>query len=158
MPVVRPRPGRAALRQRGLPLGVIALEHTADVGIKVHGTTLEQCFARAAAGMFAILFDPAPSGAPRRRVSVEVESAEGIAELMVSWLEELLYRCDCERLAFDRFEVDMVADDRVSGSAIGSPFEAVPSMKGTIVKGVTRHDLEIARRDGGWVARVYFDV
>src|SRR3972149_294317 len=39
------------------------LEHTADVGIVAHGASLEEIFANAAAGMFALMADP-DGGAP----------------------------------------------------------------------------------------------
>jgi SHS2 domain-containing protein len=152
MPLARSR----VLRSRP-PVGVRFLPHTADIGIEVRAPTLAGCFARAAAGMFACF--TAPGATETRAASVEVEaSAAGLPELLVAWLEGLLYQSEVKRLALHDFAVEGVSRTRVRGVARGPRFGRGALVAGPGVKGVTRHGLEVRRAGGAWLARVIFDV
>jgi SHS2 domain-containing protein len=140
-----------------VPVGVRFIEHTADAGIEVRAPTLAGCFARAAAGMFACFTAPRSHTLPRRGIVIDVE-AEGLAELLVTWLEELLYQSEVGGLAFHEFSVLEVSETRVRGRARGVKFGRDAETVGPAVKAVTRHGLEVAYHDGSWRARVIFDV
>jgi Uncharacterized conserved protein len=139
------------------PLGVRFFEHTADAGIEVRAPTLAACFARAAAGMFACFTAPSGRKVPSSVVHVDL-TADGLEELMVAWLEELLYHSEVKGLAFHEFSVAAVSETHVRGSARGVKFGRGAETTGPSVKAVTRHGLEVAHRDGYWQARVIFDV
>jgi SHS2 domain-containing protein len=132
-------------------------EHTADTGIEVRAPTLAACFARAAAGMFACFTAPREHRVPSRLVDLTV-AADGHAELLVAWLEELLYQSEVNGLAFHQFSVAAVSESHMRGSARGVRFGRDVETTGPAVKAVTRHGLEVAHRDGYWWARVIFDV
>lgn len=143
------------LRDRA-PVGVRFFEHTADTGIEVRAPTLAGCFARAAAGMFACFTAPREREVPS--VVVEIDAAsDGLEELMVAWLEELLYHSEVRSLALHEFSVSEVSERHVHGSAGGVEFDDAETT-GPAVKAVTRHGLELAGQDGYWSARVIFDV
>jgi SHS2 domain-containing protein len=91
-----------------------------------------------------------------RDVAIELRG-ENVEELMVLWLDELLYRAEEKRLIFTSFEVDSVTESRLAGRAHGRPAAAGESFEPP-VKGVTHHDLWIRREDGGWRAHVIIDV
>jgi SHS2 domain-containing protein len=136
------------------------LAHTADVGLEAEGRSLEECFARSAAGMFATFLGPAPSEpAPDLHFEdVEVQG-EGLEEVLVAWLEEALYLFEVRHLAPSEFEVREVSPDRLLGRLGGRPHDlAAEPEVGPAVKGVTRHQLKVERLDGRWRATVYFDV
>jgi protein archease len=154
---VRRRPARSRVLSGRPPVGVRFLEHTADTGIAVRAPALSGCFARAAAGMFACFT------APRGRIvlshSVTVDAAgEGLEDVLVIWLEELLFHSEVEGLALHEFSVSEVSEAHVLGSARGVRFGPDAEVTGPAVKAVTRHQLEVAQRDGYWWARVIFDV
>jgi SHS2 domain-containing protein len=132
------------------------LEHTADVGIVAHGGTLEEVFANAAAGMFALMAD---LGRVRpleeRRISLEARDREG---LLVRWLTELLYYLDAEEMLFSRFAVEEVSDRRLRARAWGERIDRERHRLHFGVKAVTRHMLEVAAEDGGYRAQVLFDI
>ena len=139
------------------PVGVRFIEHTADVGIEVRATTLAGCFVRAAAGMFACF--TAPSGRAPTSDVLQVEvMGENLEDLLVAWLEELLYRSEVQGLAFHEFSVSELTKTHVRGSARGVRFGRGAQTTGPAVKAVTRHGLEVAHEDGFWQARVIFDV
>ncbi len=130
-------------------------EHTADAGVIARGATLEEAFANAAAGMYALMVDL--SGVQEREtreVAVEGDEPE---RLLVNWLLELLFLTDVENLVFRRFDVT-IEDGRLRGRAYGEPLDPERHTLGSAVKAVTRHGLEIAREDGGYRVRVLFDL
>jgi SHS2 domain-containing protein len=138
-------------------VGVRFLEHTADAAIEVRARSLEGCFARAAAGMFACF--TAPIGATTSMTVVEVDvEADGVGELLVAWLEELLYQSEVKGLALHEFAVIHVSRQRMKGSARGPRFGDGSETTGPAVKAVTRHGFELRKSRGYWVARVLFDV
>jgi SHS2 domain-containing protein len=145
------------------PEGVRMIEHTADFGLEVEAPTLEALFARAAAGMFSSFAEadsaesvPPTTNSNHRDVPVELRG-ENIEELMVLWLDELLYRAEEKRLIFTSFEVESVSDTRFAGRAYGRLAARGETFEPP-VKGVTHHDLWIRRENGGWRAHVIIDV
>ena len=89
-------------------------------------------------------------------VEVELEAANP-EELMVSWLQELLYRSEVKDVFFLRFEVE-TDGRRLNGRAAGVPITPELEPAGPGVKAVTRHGLRVDRSHEGWQARVIFDV
>ena len=132
------------------------MEHTADIGLDVEARSLEECYARAAAGLFSSFAEEAPPAGEERTIAVSL-SATGLEELLVLWLEELLYRADADHLAFRAFKVEAVDVTSLRGQArgplVGSQETAEPP-----VKGVTRHDLWIRKDGDTWRAHVILDV
>jgi SHS2 domain-containing protein len=153
----RPIAERSRVLANRAPVGVRFLEHTADTGIEARARSLEGCFARAAAGMFGCFTAPAGSSPAMSSVDLDV-SADGYEELMVAWLEELLYQSEVKGLALHDFTVENVSKSRVRGSARGPAFGTGARAVGSGVKAVTRHGLQVLRVGGYWQARVIFDV
>jgi SHS2 domain-containing protein len=145
------------LAGEGLPAGVREVEHTADAAIEAEGATLEECFARAAAGMFATFVRPGSEAGEDRVLDVDV-AADGLGELLLTWLEELLYRAEVGSLALHTFEVTEVAVGRVRGRVRGRPLDGGELLTGPTIKAVTRHGLAVRRAGGRWRAHVIFDV
>lgn len=149
---------RVELSRAGSVEGVSFLDHTADAGIEVEAPSLDTCLARAAAGLFAIMFVPPDRLDRSSQWTVEVElEAASPEELMVSWLQELLYQSEVEDLFFLRFEVE-TDGRRLNGRATGVPITPELEPAGPGVKAVTRHGLRVDRSHEGWQARVIFDV
>ena len=132
------------------------LEHTADAGIVAHGSSMEEVFANAAAGMFALMAELTDvHQAEERRIEIEARDREG---LMVRWLTELLYYLDAEEMLFSRFVVDEISEKRLRARVFGEPIDAKRHRLHFGVKAVTRHMLEIGSEDGGYRAQVLFDI
>ncbi len=148
--IARVLPGRP-------PVGVRFLDHTADAAIEVRARSLELCFARAAAGMFAVFVTAASIGVPIEVVEVDV-TAPDRKELLVAWLEELLYLSEVKGLALQVFKVTRVSRNRVTGSAHGAMFGPDDLAEGPAVKGISRHGLQLRRSGSTWQARLIFDV
>jgi len=134
--------------------GFELLEHTADVGIRARGATLEEAFEQATLGLAEVLGALRPGGG--EVVDVEVTAGDPGA-LLVDWLNEVLWLHEVRGHAgVAAVRVERVAGDRAAGSVTFSSTD--PPADGTFVKAVTYHRLRVGRDAGGWLAEVYLDV
>lgn len=134
--------------------GYEILEHTADVGVRARGATLEETFENAIAGLADIMGIVADGDG--RAVPMEVQ-ADDLGGLLVELLGEVLYLHEVHggRLAGAR--VTTVGDGRVRASISLAPDDGA-GPDGTDVKAITYHQLAVERSGDGWVAQVYVDV
>ncbi len=129
------------------------MEHTADSLVEVHGRDLNERFENAAYAMFDLITD-AGRVKPKGEVKI-VLSADAREQLLVDFLQELLYLNDAEDLVFGKFEVN--TDGRkLEAMAWGEKFDPKRHEKRAVVKGVTYHKLEFDDEKG--TLTVLFDV
>jgi SHS2 domain-containing protein len=129
------------------------LEHTADVMIKAHGSTLEECFENAAYAMMDQLID-ASLVRPEIEVYFEVEGHD-LESLLYNYLSEFLYIWDAKHLVFSSFKVKM-EDNQLFCAARGERFEPTRHRPKHEVKAVTYHMLSVDRHEPS--VRVIFDI
>lgn len=129
------------------------VEHTADVGIRARGETLEETFVEATLGLLDILGAWRPE-AEGQELAIEVE-ANDHAALLADWLGEVLYLQDARDIVVARVDV-AIEDTRAHGRISAAP--RAETLAGTAVKAITYHQLKIEHTDDGWVAQVYVDV
>jgi SHS2 domain-containing protein len=135
-------------------------EHGADVGVRGRGQSAEQAFEGAACALFALLADDLAAVRPDVQASAECQAAN-LEELLVAYLNELLFLFDSRHVVFGRFEVaieQMPGRVRLSGVARGEPFDPERHAFTVLPKGATFTALEVARHDGEWVAQCVVDV
>jgi len=134
--------------------GFQLLEHTADIGIRARGATLEEAFEQAALGLAEVQGSLAPG--PGHPVPVEVSAADP-GGLLVDWLNEVLWLTETRQAALAGVRVGRVGDGAARGSVLLSSAGQAPD--GTLVKAVTYHRLRVEPDpDGGWLVEVYLDV
>jgi len=129
------------------------IDHTADVGIRAYGRTMDELFANAAEGMFSFIADLSRVK-PVGEVEVRLE-ADDLPTLLLRWLSELLYVHETQRLLFSSFEVNVVGmslEGRVRGEAIDKKRHELK----LAIKAVTRHGLTVDPEKG--IAEVIFDI
>jgi SHS2 domain-containing protein len=129
------------------------LEHTADAMVEVYGGTLNERFANAAYALFDQMTD-VTKVSPMGEVKLELE-ADGREQLLVDFLQELLFLHDVENMVFGEFEVDTDGKKLVA-RARGEIFDEDKHPKRSVVKGVTYHRLEFD--DSKKAITVLFDV
>lgn len=131
-------------------------EHTADLGLRVRAATFPELLTEAARGLFAMVVDDLASVEPR--VSRELSIAgNDRAYLLFDWLNELLYLCDTERLAFSQFSVE-VHDQGLTAVARGEPLDPDRHHLTHEIKAITYHGLTVAETPQGWLAEVIVDI
>lgn len=132
------------------------LNHTADIGIIVHGANLKTLFENAGEAFFHLITDLRKV---RRRIERRVNlGGESLDRLMVDWLSELLYLHDVENLLFKGFKVDAAGEDGLKARVKGEPFQEGVHVIKTEVKAVTYHQIEVRRENGRWRAQVILDL
>src|SRR5437588_8843539 len=92
-----------------VPTQIEQIDHTADVGIRVRAASPSSAFIAAAEAMFDIMVDRS-NVQEREEWTVGVD-AEGWDELLVAWLEELLYRWEIEYMVPARITIDRLEQE-----------------------------------------------
>ena len=133
------------------------LEHTADMGLVVRGENLSELLTHAAQGLFETI---AVVETIDETVSVEVHlTADGVEELFVAWLDELIFLHETEEVFFKRASVQQCSETEISATAYGEPTNFDKHEVYTEIKSVTYHQLRVVQQaDGRWFAQVIFDL
>ncbi len=136
-------------------------EHTADLGVRVYGSSLADLFRNAAAALYEALGRFEKTAEPRTQpLALEAGNLE---DLLHDWLAELLYRVETEQVIYDRFESLAVRNrDRVweiTAELQGRRIDFSRSETHEEIKAVTYHQLRVDQLPNGtWRASVIFDV
>ena len=130
------------------------VEHTADVGIKASGATLEEAFRETTLGLLEITGTWVPGVG--EEVELEFISTDA-ASLLVDWLGEILYLQDARDALVAGVEVREVNQERLVGTVTLTPRGEVDP-EGTAVKAITYHQLAVDEFEDGWHVTVYVDV
>ena len=131
-------------------------DHTADIGVAVHGDSLEQLFEHA-----ALAFSDTLIGVDRIQPTTErtIEVAAGdVEELMVNWLSELLYQFEAEKWVFAVFRVTELSSQRLVAKVRGERYDEDRHALAADIKAVTYHQLKVAEVNGRWETKIIFDV
>ena len=137
-------------------------DHTADVGLEVRGESLADLLATAARAAFDQMLEDWPDKVILAE-DVSVAPPPGLegdlGELLVTWLQELLFRFETRRLV--PLEFDFAAADAKEVLAHVGFGRFAPGRHRTRleIKAVTYHELQVRREsDGAWSARFILDV
>ncbi len=132
------------------------IDISGDAGIKAYGETLEDAFVNSAVGMYNLITDL--NGVLEKKdvlVKIESHSLEG---LLVSWLNELIFRFDAYGFIGNRIEVMALDNNRITARVSGEDFDGARHEKRLLVKAATYHQLRIEKEDGRWATQVIFDI
>ncbi len=131
------------------------IDHTADIGIKGWGENIGSAFVSCAEGLFHLIGDR-----PDERVVTEVTkevASFSWEELLVEWLNELVYEFDVNHYYLCDFCVDGWQQFRLSSrsSAVVIPESYVVRH---YIKAVTYYGAFVRKVGSVWVAQVIIDV
>ena len=130
--------------------------HTADVGVRVFGKTLKELFENAAFAMFDILADL--EGLKGEIVQDFELTAPNHEELLISWLDELLYNFYTKSVIFYKFEVKELSGDILRAKAFGRLVSKNRNRLKTEIKAATYYNLKIIKKDDYYEVAIIFDV
>jgi len=131
------------------------VEHTSDIGIIAYGTDIGRAFINAARALFSIITDPAGIWETDYR-DIEV-TAEDREDLLVEWLNELIYLFDAEQMLFSKFVITYLTDTQMVARCYGEKIDTARHALKTGVKAATYHMLKI-EKDDVFRVQVLFDV
>ena len=139
-------------------------EHKADVGVRGHGSTLEEAFQEGAKAMFEVMVDLTQI-APK--VGVDVTAfAPNQEELFVEFLNQLLYLRDVQEMFFSDFKIKSIEKKmendeemwHLTGIARGEKINQKRQRIKVDVKAATFSQLSVGEKDGKWMAQCIVDV
>jgi SHS2 domain-containing protein len=132
------------------------IDHTADFGLHVFGATEKALYENAAAAMFEQIVD---TGALTGEATLEiVVEGEDRADLMVSWLRELLYLWTGKEMLLKTVRVDRLTPQMLAARVTCDAFHPDLHAIKNEIKAVTYHQIQVVSGADGWEARVIFDV
>jgi len=133
-------------------------DHTADVGLRIRGTDLDDLFRTAAQGVFDYIVVNRDEVRVESRESLSLD-AESTLDLLVTWLNELIFRCETQHRLYTHFDV-LVAEDGLSVRAEigGEPIDRDRHVLDHEVKAVTHHGLSLTREGRDWLAELILDI
>ena len=136
-------------------------DHTADVGLEVRAESLADLLATAARAVFDQVLEDWPEAAEVQE-EVLARPAAGpagdLGELLVVWLQELLYRFEARRLVPLSFDFAAAGPREVRARVGFGRFDPARHRARLEVKAVTYHGLQVREDGGAWSARFILDV
>jgi SHS2 domain-containing protein len=140
-------------------LGTVeTFDHTADVGLRIRGSDLDDLFRTAAEGVFdyIVVNRAEVRGDDPESIALTADSPE---ELLAVWLNELIFRCETKHRLYSRFEARVSDDGRSLQAQIrGEPIDRGRHVLDHEVKAVTRHGLKLGREGSAWLAELILDI
>jgi SHS2 domain-containing protein len=140
------------------------LDISGDASLRIWGENLEELFANAAEGMSELITDlPGIEETERKEVFLSSERNE---DLLVTWLNELIFLFDTYGFIGKRFDVSLSpplnkgVQEEVTLKAIVSGGIFVPGVNESrlLVKAATYHRLSLKKDNLQWEAVVIFDI
>ena len=136
------------------------LDHTADLGIRGIGTTIEQAFSEGALAMLAAM---ANLDTIQRVRSVSIHcTAPDLGFLFVEWLNEILYQCQVNDTLLNATRVTRLEQSEtgwaLEGIAWGETLDLQRHETYTEVKAATLSGLEVRFEKGQHVIQCILDV
>jgi SHS2 domain-containing protein len=132
------------------------IEHTADIGIIVHGSDMKELFANAALALFTLITEPERIE-EKESYDIELTSLD-MESLLVSWLNELLYVFEVEHMVFTRFDITSLSSTQLKARCYGEKLDLKRHTIKREVKAATYHMLSITSEHKWYKAQVIFDI
>lgn len=129
------------------------LNHDADIRIEVFGASRQELFQNAAIGIFSLLTDPAHV----RPVIEKNITVYGNGELLVNFLNELLFVWDVDRFIPAEVVVDFV-ENGLNARLKGENFDDGRHFIQLEMKAVTYHNFSITEENDVYKATFVIDV
>lgn len=133
-------------------------DHTADAGLRIKAGDLNDLFVTAAEGLFDYVVANREA-VQIARTEVLTLRSDSTADLLVDWLNELIFRCETQHVLFGDFDVKISQDGLSLEAEIGGQeIDRDRHILDHEVKAVTHHGVSLEREGEEWVAEVILDI
>jgi len=133
------------------------IDHTADIGIVAWGKSLDEVFVHAAQGLFFIIAENPCCQTPFETPVAVI--ANDYEDLMVTWLNELLYIFDVEQVFLCDFEIIEIGQYFLKARVRGEMFNSMEYQVKHAVKACTYYEAKVEKMESKlWRTQVYFDI
>ena len=131
------------------------LDISGDAGLRIWGENLEELFANAAEGMSELITDlPGIEETEGKEIFLSSERNE---DLLVKWLNEIIFLFDTYGFIGKRFDVSL-KDNTLKAIVSGGIFNVGINESRLLVKAATYHGLSLKKDNSHWEAVVIFDI
>ena len=142
------------------------LDISGDVGLKAFGESRVDAFISAAIGMYSLITN---LDTIEERQSIDVSLGSGSLEgLLVSWLNELIFRFDAYGFIGKRIVIKEFPDEtgkpvslqacELKAVIYGEEFNPERHEGKLLIKAATYHRLKMEKKDDQWEVNVIFDI
>lgn len=132
------------------------LDHTADVCLRIYGKSFGELFENAARAMMELITDREKIN-PSQEIEIEVHG-ENIEELLVHWLQEILFLHEVKKMVFKDFRLNLISETHAKGKAIGEKIDIDKHELSFDIKAVTYHNLKIEPINDKLKVDIVFDI
>jgi SHS2 domain-containing protein len=136
------------------------IEHPSDLGLRFRGDSLEGLFANAGVGMFSLITQ-INRVKPTKDIDIRLSSdSSSYEDLLILWLEKLLYYFEVENMVFSRIKIIKVKSSGISAVLYGEKLDIKRHKILNLIKAPTYHMLSIFKdpSKGIWEGTIIFDV
>lgn len=130
------------------------IEHTADLGIEVFGSTLTELFVNIGRAIFKTQIKGTIQA--REQITVEITS-ETIEDLFIDWCRELLYHFSVRGFIPKKYNLSLENMSLVARLS-GDVYDPKRHKTRLEIKNPTYHNLQIEKTEAGYQATIIFDV
>lgn len=140
------------------------IPHTADLHLRVVGSSKQELFVNALYGMFSAIHPVTPLCRYEHDTWICTQlpvtqpvslTAPRIELLLVDFLSQALYYSDVYNQAFYDASFTSFADTALTGSLHGVP---ITGFEHGEIKAVTFHQLAVRQEDSHWITDIVFDI
>lgn len=133
------------------------IDHTADSGLDLRGSSPAAVLEAAQRGLMHVLFGDVPDLDPDEERIVELSEPDR-PDLLKAWCEAVYRLLEEEGFVALESDVTSADPDAFRATLRGATPSAETVARASELKAVTWHQLAFEPSDGGWRARVIFDV
>jgi len=139
-------------------------EHKADIGVRGKGNTLESAFEECAKAMISVMLD-IDSIEPRKSHVIKLKSSDE-SNLLISFLNELLFLKDTKKMIYSKFRVKIeesafennLKEFTLKATCFGEKIDLKKHDFLVDVKAATYSQLRVVQEDKIFVAQCIVDV
>ena len=132
----------------------------ADVAYKVYGRSLNELFTNAAVALTETMVDTS-TVSPLKNFKFQISNFK-LNELLLDFLNELVFLKDARRVLFSRFDVQIKKPDAkrytLNAKLWGDTINPAKQRLKTDVKAVTRHKFSLKKKERQFIATVVLDI
>ena len=135
-----------------------SFDHTADLGLRIYATDLEDLFRTAAEALFDVIVIDRDQVEPLETEQFQL-TADSTETLLVDWLNELIFHFETGHLVFGRFDVSVDPLGRtITARVHGEPMDPKRHGLNHEVKAVTHHGVQVVHDQVGCAAELILDL
>ena len=131
-------------------------DHTADIGLRISATTLEELFVDAARGLTSLLVENVGDVRPALTETIQLAGTE-TDYLLFDWLNELLFRFETGKLLCCEFDVRLT-EQGLKATVRGEIGDESRHRLAHEVKAITYHGLSVQQTESGWQTELILDI